>query len=199
MNTAARPRGRRPGNDDTRGTIRDAAKALFSAEGYDRVSLRAIARAADVDPALVHHYYDSKAALFVEALLPVEIDLTEVVAHILAGDNDEVGLRAAKSFMATCDDPEVGEPFARLIRQGEDQHVQLRAVVEFTARELYAPVAEHFGHEDAALRGQLAAAATLGVFVSRSLLEMRPLSSTAVRTIVRTVGQALQHYLVDEW
>lgn len=199
MNTAARPRGRRPGNDDTRGTIRDAAKALFSAEGYDRVSLRAIARAADVDPALVHHYYDSKAALFVEALLPVEVDLTEAVTHILAGDPAEVGQRAAKSFITTCDDPALSEPFLWLVKQGDAQLIRFRAVEEFTARELYAPIAEHFGHEDAALRGQLAATATLGLFIGRTALEMRPLSNTAVRTLVRTVGQVLQHYLVDEW
>lgn len=199
MNTAARPRGRRPGNDDTRGTIRDAAKALFSAEGYDRVSLRAIARAADVDPALVHHYYDSKAALFIEALLPVEVDLAEVHRHILGGDAGEVGQRAAKSFISACDAPEINDGYLWLIAQGEQQVMRFRAVQEFTARELYAPIAEHFGHEDAVLRGQLASAATLGLYTSRNLLQMRPLSTTAVRTLVRTTGHALQQYLVDTW
>ena len=44
--------------------ILDAARAEFAAKGYDQTSLRGIARAADVDPALVHHYFDGKPALF---------------------------------------------------------------------------------------------------------------------------------------
>ena len=60
----AKPRGRRPGRADTRGTICRAALTLFSTIGYDKVSLRAIAREADVDPALIHHYFSSKSDLF---------------------------------------------------------------------------------------------------------------------------------------
>ena len=60
--------GRRPGNADTRGEIVEAAKRVFAAKGYDGTSLRAVAREAGVDPALVHHYFDGKASLFVAAM-----------------------------------------------------------------------------------------------------------------------------------
>ena len=60
--------GRRPGNADTRGEIVEAAKRVFAAKGYDGASLRAVAREAEVDPALVHHYFDGKASLFVAAM-----------------------------------------------------------------------------------------------------------------------------------
>ena len=40
-----RPRGRRPGKDDTRGTIATSALDLFATQGYDKTSLRAIAQA----------------------------------------------------------------------------------------------------------------------------------------------------------
>ncbi|MCW5953202.1 MAG: helix-turn-helix transcriptional regulator, partial [Propionibacteriaceae bacterium] len=65
----AKPRGRRPGNSGTRAAIMQAALALFSRNGYDKVSLRAVAREADVDPALIHHYFDSKAELFSRSVL----------------------------------------------------------------------------------------------------------------------------------
>ena len=71
---AHRPRGRRPGRTDTRGAIQAAALALFSEMGYDKVSLRAIARSADVDPALVHHYFENKADLFTRAVLDLPLD-----------------------------------------------------------------------------------------------------------------------------
>ena len=43
-----------------------AADAVFASEGYAQASLRGIAQRAGVDPALVHHYFAGKAALFVE-------------------------------------------------------------------------------------------------------------------------------------
>src|SRR5260370_34221333 len=66
--SAAAAAGRRPGNADTRGEIIEAAKRVFAAKGYDGASLRAVAREAQVDPALVHHYFDGKASLFVAAM-----------------------------------------------------------------------------------------------------------------------------------
>ena len=45
----------------------------FAEKGYDGASVRGIARAADVDPALVHHYFGTKEQVFVAAMeLPFE-------------------------------------------------------------------------------------------------------------------------------
>src|SRR5690606_30805742 len=63
-----RRRGRPVGGGDRAALILDAARREFAAQGYDAVSLRGIARAAGVDPALVHHYFDGKEALFVAAM-----------------------------------------------------------------------------------------------------------------------------------
>src|SRR5580704_7988416 len=66
-------RGRRPGNVDTRAEIIEAARSVFVQSGYAAVSLRAVARRAGVDPALIHHYFVDKAALFIEAMaLPLD-------------------------------------------------------------------------------------------------------------------------------
>ncbi|MCW3035952.1 MAG: transcriptional regulator, TetR family, partial [Actinobacteria bacterium] len=51
-----------------RAAILAAARAAFVEEGYERPSLRGIARRAGVDPALIHHYFKGKADLFTEAL-----------------------------------------------------------------------------------------------------------------------------------
>jgi len=47
----------------TRARIRDAALALFGAQGYDGTTVRAIAARATVSPALVIHHFGSKDAL----------------------------------------------------------------------------------------------------------------------------------------
>src|SRR5207253_1173969 len=52
--------GRRPGGGDSRGDILTAARASFADRGYDATSLRSVARAAGVDPALVHRFFGGK-------------------------------------------------------------------------------------------------------------------------------------------
>jgi AcrR family transcriptional regulator len=56
---------RSTGADDltTRARIRDAAVVLFGRDGFDRTSIRAVAEAAGVSPALVIHHFGSKDAL----------------------------------------------------------------------------------------------------------------------------------------
>ena len=44
------------------------AMRLFAEEGYDNVSVRAVARVAGVAPGLAYHYFDSKERLFAEAI-----------------------------------------------------------------------------------------------------------------------------------
>lgn len=48
----------------TRETILTAARTQFSTHGFERTTIRSIASAAGVDPALVMHYFGSKADLF---------------------------------------------------------------------------------------------------------------------------------------
>ena len=75
--------GRRPGVSGTREAILDAARRAFAEQGYQRATVRDVARLAGVDPALVHHYFGTKQELFVAAVrLPVNpVDqLTAVLA-----------------------------------------------------------------------------------------------------------------------
>ena len=69
----AAPRGRRPKPaeqaGDTREAILDAAEALFSQHGFYGVTMRQVARAAGVDAALLHYYFDTKRGLFDAAFL----------------------------------------------------------------------------------------------------------------------------------
>ena len=51
----------------TRATILATARSQFGAHGFERTTIRSIASAAGVDPALVMHYFGSKAKLFAAA------------------------------------------------------------------------------------------------------------------------------------
>ena len=49
---------------ETRSHILDHAEALFAMHGLHGVTVREVARAAGVDPALVHYYFETKQRLF---------------------------------------------------------------------------------------------------------------------------------------
>ncbi len=54
--------------DESQGRILDSAEALFAAHGFNGVSVKDIAKAAQVDTSLVHYYFASKAGLFTAVL-----------------------------------------------------------------------------------------------------------------------------------
>ena len=51
----------------TRAAILDIARSQFGSHGFERTTIRSVASAAGVDPALVMHYFGNKAALFAAA------------------------------------------------------------------------------------------------------------------------------------
>lgn len=196
----AKPRGRRPGGADTRGVICRAALTLFSSVGYDKVSLRAIAREADVDPALIHHYFASKSDLFAETVLDLPLDAEHLVADVLDGPRDRIGPAAVAAFLAAYDAPDgARERFTAMIRSAVAQDVAQRPLTEFMSKEIFGAIAERLGHSDFKLRGQLAVSLVLGMALSRYVLPLPTLAATEDRVIIESLGRAMQQLLVEEW
>ena len=54
--------------EQSREKILDAAETLFAQGGFNGVSLKDIARAAEVDTSLLHYYFVTKAGLFAAVL-----------------------------------------------------------------------------------------------------------------------------------
>src|ERR1700722_12811986 len=98
------PGGRRPGRQGTRAAILEAARASFAEDGYERVSLRGIARRAGVDPALVHHYFGGKPALFVE-VLHLGRDPRGIVEEVADDPPAGRGVRLVRAFLAQFEQP----------------------------------------------------------------------------------------------
>jgi TetR/AcrR family transcriptional regulator len=64
----ARPKKRERSSVETKKRILDAAAAEFAAKGFDGARLGTIARAADVQQALIHHYFADKDTLHAEVV-----------------------------------------------------------------------------------------------------------------------------------
>ena len=142
-------RGRRPGVSVSRATILAAARRYFAAVGYDRATIRAIARAAKVDPALVLHYFGTKETLFSEALDFPRPD--QVLPVVLGGGAKALGPRIATLFF----DMWESEHGAGLLRILHLVHTSDRAAAmmrEFIASELLARMAPTLSGRDRELR-----------------------------------------------
>src|SRR4051794_25396586 len=88
----------------TSAAILQAARRVFAERGFDGATVRAIAREAGVDPALVLHYHGSKQRLFVTAIeLPSAPE--QVVPTLLEGDEAAAGERLLRFMLAAWEGP----------------------------------------------------------------------------------------------
>ena len=76
--------------DQTRARIIRAARELFAAAAYDRVSVRKIAAAAGVDAALINHYFGGKEKLFY-AVVTYTINMDEVTTMLTTTPREQLG------------------------------------------------------------------------------------------------------------
>jgi AcrR family transcriptional regulator len=192
VSTTAR-RGRRPGSPDTRAAILAAARELFAASGYGGTSIRAIAAAAGVDAALVHHYFGAKDDLFVAALeLPV--DPRAALAPAIAGGPDGAAERMLGVFLSVWDNPENRLPLLALVRGMFDPDGQ-RLLREGFLPAILQPVGVALGLERPEVRMPLLASQVLGLIVVRYVLEVEPVASLPADQVVAIYAPTLQHYL----
>lgn len=195
-----RPRGRRPGHSDTRRQILESALTLFSDLGYQKVSLRAIARHADVDPALIHHYFDSKADLFAEAVVDVGLPEPEaLVQRITTGPVEQVGERAASVLVEMWSLPGAHERFVAMLRAAVNEPGHHRPFSEYLAIELYGKVAETLGHHNSRERGQLAVTLVIGFLMGRDVMQLPALARGSRARTTEALAKAMQVYLADPW
>ena len=185
--------GRRSGDVDTRAEILGAARTLFAADGYDATSLRAIARAADVDPALVHHYFNGKPDVFASAFaLPFSPD--DVLPRLADGPPDELGERVVRLFLAVWDGPGA-EHLAGILRSALTHDAAAAMLREFMTATLLEGIARSLDVEEPRTRAALCAAHLVGLGVLRQILGFAPLRELDDETLVAWLAPTLQRYL----
>ncbi|MFC4533755.1 TetR family transcriptional regulator [Sphaerisporangium dianthi] len=192
----AAPGGRRPGrrrgSADTRGQIVAAARKIFAEKGFDKATIRGIAREAAVDPALVHHYFDTKEGIFVEAMrLPV--DPGTVLPLILAGPRDEIGERLVRFLLTMTADPDAREPILALMRSAMTNDQVVVMIREFVTMAVFNRVVEGLGISP--VRMEVAFSQMFGVVLMRYVLRLEPLASAEIDELVEILAPTIQRYL----
>jgi AcrR family transcriptional regulator len=188
-------RGRRPGSPDTRAAILAEARALFASNGYAGTSVRAVASAAGVDAALVHHYFGTKDDLFLAALeLPV--DPRRLVASVVAEGPEGAAERVLGVFLSVWDDPDV-RPSLLAVARGVMDPAGSKLLTDGFLPVVIQPVGVALGLDRPEHRMTLVASQVVGIILLRYVLAVEPLASMPRDQVVATYAPTLQRYLTD--
>ena len=191
---ARRRPGRPAGESRAREAILRAARGTFATKGYDRTTIRGVARTARVDPALVHHYFGTKDRLFAAAMqFPVD---PSMVADLIVGPGLEgAGERLVRLFLRIWDTPENREPMLGLLRSAVTNPRAARMLREFVSKALLSRVAPALGGDDAELRAALVGSQVIGLAIFRYVLEVEPLASAGEEELVAAVAPRFQEFI----
>ena len=191
------PRGRRPvGGPDTREQILTAAGELFAKLGFERTTMRGVAARADVDAALISHYFGNKEGLLAEALVfPVD------AGALLAGldrDPDHVGEAVVRRVLGVWEaDPEIRRRLLGLIRVGLSHEYAAGVLRDLLGRTVLTALASVVADDQRPLRAALAGTQMAGLLLGRYVLGIPAIRDATPEQLTLTIGPVLQHYLTE--
>ena len=193
----ARRRGRRPRTEsaDTRDRILTVAREEFSERGYEKTSVRGIAKAAGVDSALVHHYFGTKEQVFeaaIEVAFAPALNAPEAIAE---GPLDGVGERLTRFVFGIWENPTTRTPLLAIVRSAVNNEAAAAVFRRLIASQLLRRVAAQLDRPDGELRAELAAAQLVGCAMLRYVIKVEPLASADVEQIIARVAPVVQGHL----
>jgi AcrR family transcriptional regulator len=189
------PAGRRPGTQTTSADILVAARRLFAERGYRDTTVRAIAAAAGVTPAMINHFYGGKHAVFLAAIhLP--LDPVVVLTGLLAGPRDQFPERFVRTFVGAWADPVTGPALQTMLRSVISDEEHAAALRAFAAGVMVPRLA-------AALQvppDRVAAALSImiGQAVARALIRLDPLAALSDEQVIERYVPAVRAVLRPE-
>jgi AcrR family transcriptional regulator len=189
--------GRRPGNQDTKSSILEAARNAFAEKGYDKSSIRGIAADAGVDPALVHHYFGTKEKLFL-ATINAPINPGELIPQALQGPPGEAGIRLIRLALGVWDSP-AGAAALAIFRSALSNEWTARLLREFVVTQILRRAIGEFIMDpaEAPMRSSLVATQIAGLMVARYVLKLEPLASADAEVLANAIGPNVQRFMTD--
>ncbi|MGV0052462.1 TetR/AcrR family transcriptional regulator [Mycobacterium colombiense] len=192
-----RRRGRPAGSSGSRERILISARELFARNGIRNTSIRAVAAAAGVDSALVHHYFGTKEKLFAAAV-HIPIDPMDIIGPLREIPVDELGYRIPSTLLPLWDS-EIGAAFIATLRSilaGEEISLFRTFIEDVITVEIGSRVDNPPG--SGTTRVQFVASQLVGVVMARYILRLEPFASLPPEQIARTIAPNLQRYLTGD-
>jgi len=176
-------------SDATKSAILAAAREQFAAVGYQAATIRVIAAAAEIDPAMVMRYFGNKEKLFAAA---AEFDLR--LPDLSEVPRKDVGAALVAHFLNRWEDDET---LMALLRTAVTNEAAAGRLQEIFATQMAPLVAKLCGEPRAAaaMRAGLIASQILGLALCRYVLKLPPVVGLKHAEIVSRVGATVQAYL----
>ncbi|MEE1829944.1 TetR/AcrR family transcriptional regulator [Streptomyces sp. SP17KL33] len=200
--TPATPRRRgRPSRTESADTpaardrILAAAREEFSERGYDKASVRGIAKAAGVDSALVHHYFGTKEQVFEAAVTLSFGPAMQAPQAVEDGPLDGVGERLTRFVFGVWENPATRTPLLAIVRSAVNNEAAAAVFRRIIATQVLRRIADRLEVPDAELRAELAAAQLVGIAMLRYVIKVEPLASADPEQIIRRVAPVVQAHL----
>jgi AcrR family transcriptional regulator len=178
-------------SDVTRAAILAAAREQFAAGGYQAATIRSIAAAAGIDPAMVMRYFGNKEGLFAVA---AEFDLK--LPDLGGLPRKEIGTALVGHFL---DRWEGDESLMALLRTAVTNEAAAERMRVIFATQLGPAIARITGEPRTAVaaRAGLIASQILGLALCRYVLKLPPVVALKRPAILDRVGPTVQRYLFD--
>ena len=187
-----------PGPRDERGVlaarILAAARDEFAQHGWAGSTIRAVARAADVDPALVYHNFGSKEGLLDAATNPPQKWL-ESVAKVWTTPVDQLGAALITLLLASWADDEIGPTLRAILQTAAHEPAtreKLRRVVEGS---LMGVSGLGTDERERLVRSGLISSQMMGFALMRYVWKIEPMASMSDDEAIAAVSPNLQHYV----
>ncbi|OLZ52984.1 TetR/AcrR family transcriptional regulator [Amycolatopsis keratiniphila] len=188
---------RRPGRwrsgAESKRRILQVARELFHEHGYGSTTVRMIATAAEVDPAMVFYFFGTKQGLF-SAAIEISGDVPPAVEALFDGGLDGIGERLVRTLVGNLDKSD-RTPLMMLTRSAPADPRSEALLREFIDREITGRLAALLGTPDAALRAGMVNVQILGLAVARYIMRIEPIASSSVDELAATFGPLVQHCL----
>jgi AcrR family transcriptional regulator len=178
-----------PRSEGTRRAVLGAARALFTARGYEGTTIRAVAARAGVDASMVMRYFTSKAGLFTAA---VTMDLQ--VPDLGSVPSSRRGELLVRHFISRWEDPARDDELIALMRTAVTSETVAGQLQEVLSQLITGPIAG-LDDEQAAERGTFIATQLLGLALCRYILRLEPLASMPSDDVVAAIAPSVQRYL----
>jgi AcrR family transcriptional regulator len=175
-----------------------AARTAFAERGFDGATIRGIATAAGVDPALVHHYFGNKDKLFLAAI-EAPVNPAELLPEVLSGGRENLGENIVRLLLRVWDGPMRPAALA-LVRSAVGNEWMAKLLREFLVSQILRHVVGTLGlpPSEREARGSLAASQLIGLVMARYVLKVEPLASASPESLVAAIGPNVQRYLTGD-
>jgi AcrR family transcriptional regulator len=157
-----------------------------------------VARAAGVDAALIHHYFEGKAGLFIAAMaLPFDPHQVQVDAGAAGPSSVLPGAAVVEGFVTMWDLAEgTGSSFVSCVGAMAASQAVADAIREFVRARVWQHITplEGESEETTDARRALVSSQLMGLAFARYVLRVPPISTASPSEIGRWVGPTLESY-----